>query len=514
MPRLKLNFYNLFFLLLLLLSLIIRLNSFDYPLLNSETHRDYLVGKHILLYKEIPLTGPCCLWNGVFGPIRNNPVYYYFIALILTIKEDILFLGLVNILLQLLTLIILYILAKKLFGKSCALIATLLFGISAPILKQSLFFWQPHAMQPFVNLSYLLLLLFYLNRSYTLLSASIVAFVFAASLHNPPYAILPTFILLILFSLKRQNRPISYYFSALATFGLSLFLTYLPLLIFFVKHKSSLDSQFAFQKLLVPSSDFIQKFLTTTDTLFSTFFFKENSLSTYLVLLIIIGTIWYLRTQKNKEKKQYVLVLVFAILQFLLVSSIFNATVWSYYLTPIFGFFIIFISEITNTLFSKGVALKVVGIITVIFLVKTFSLDFQTLKTNSLLENKRNVENASLALKNEILDIQRSTKQKDLGFFQIKVYAGNIESPKTADLAFWTILEKDLKTKFIQTGDFGNSYKAINKDEYLFVICQSYPNPINVEQECIQPFLEEYKGYRLTRIIYNKEPFLIHLASY
>lgn len=73
------NIRNWLFPLLIFISLFIRLYRLDYPLMNAEAHRDYVVGRHIIRYLEIPLTGPCCLWNGKFGTIRNSPSYYYLV---------------------------------------------------------------------------------------------------------------------------------------------------------------------------------------------------------------------------------------------------------------------------------------------------------------------------------------------------------------------------------------------------------------------------------------------------
>ena len=57
-------------LLILCFAFLYRLLYFDYPLINTESHRDYVIAQHILGSHDFPQTGPCCIFNGgtsIFG---------------------------------------------------------------------------------------------------------------------------------------------------------------------------------------------------------------------------------------------------------------------------------------------------------------------------------------------------------------------------------------------------------------------------------------------------------------
>lgn len=494
---------TIIFILILLVSFIIRLNNFDYPLLNGEAHRDYLVGRHIIKYQEFPLTGPCCLWNSTFGLVRNSPTYYYLIAAILSIKDDILFLGAVNITLQLLTITIVYLLAKSLFGPDVALISAILFSTSYEIMRQSLFFWQPHAMHPFILTSFLFLLLAWVKSNYRLLLTSIFFFFFAASLHNSVYAALPTFALLIFYILKRQKKSIIYYLSVLGVSLTTFLLLYFPWFIHATGGKETeAILRFSYGPLFVLSpAEFLNGFITTTGVFFKSFLF-----SPYIIFLMLIGLLLYFVLQKDRLKRYYFSILLIATIQFLLVASIFKSTFWSFYLTPVFGLFIILVAETINTVLSRNTLLKVAKVALIILLVKVFSFDFAYFYSGPPLKNERGINAGVQAIKSEVQNIS-------LDSFRFKVYAGGIESLPTADLPFWSLLEKDLNRKFIRVVDSANSYELINRDDYIFVVCQSYPSRIRVDRDCLGPFFKEKNNYRLVKAVFNQEPFLIYLTS-
>ncbi|MEK7083501.1 MAG: hypothetical protein AAB972_04965, partial [Patescibacteria group bacterium] len=75
------------------LGFIFRVDSFrTYPEMQWEQtdySRDYLVAHHIISYGEVPLTGP----DGKFGTTHSSPVYFYFLALLLGIRDNIVWLG-------------------------------------------------------------------------------------------------------------------------------------------------------------------------------------------------------------------------------------------------------------------------------------------------------------------------------------------------------------------------------------------------------------------------------------
>src|SRR3989338_10926533 len=111
------------FLFILLLAFILRLQRFDFPLSYvfawGDGTRDYLVADHIIRYQELPLLGP---YNLLYEQgMRNSPLYFYFLALLLMPFNHILTLTAVNIVLQMGVIVLVYFITKRIFDESSAL---------------------------------------------------------------------------------------------------------------------------------------------------------------------------------------------------------------------------------------------------------------------------------------------------------------------------------------------------------------------------------------------------------
>ena len=70
------------------LAFLYRLLYLDYPLINTEPQRDYLIAQHILTYQDFPEAGPCCIFNGSYAPYRHPVAYYYLLAGLLAINQN------------------------------------------------------------------------------------------------------------------------------------------------------------------------------------------------------------------------------------------------------------------------------------------------------------------------------------------------------------------------------------------------------------------------------------------
>ena len=512
----KLNFEALVFFLILAVAALVMAKNFDYPVSNGETHRDYLVARHIVKYGEFPTTGPCCLFNGAFGEIRNSPVYYYLLASLVVLHDNILFLGLINSILQLATIVTIYFVAKKIFNLGTATIAMVLFAVSGPFLKTSLFFWQPHAMQPFVNLSYLALVLAYFGKNYLFIIVGPVLFLLAAALHASVWAILPTFAAATFLILKTQKRPVSAY---IFLFG-AMVLTFVSLNfgIFFhlVKYKTAVGVDLG-KFLALNWLEFFSNWQTAASTLISTIFAPQDygrlalSLAVLTVLIVLAACFKVVKKGGVDEKVPFLLIF-FAVLQFITVAAIFKAKIWLFYFTPVFGLVMILIAHSINTILSANFVLKSLKILITGLLIIVFSVNFYFFKQTPG-KNYQNIKIPLAAIQTNLSKIQEEDSLKNLNFFQIKVYATGVESTKTADLVFWTSLERELKRKFLKITDLGIGYELINGNNYIFVICHSYTREIKVKSECLEPFTDEFPSHQIVKQIAPNQPFLTYLAK-
>lgn len=192
--NLKLSAYDFIIILILVYTLLLRVNYLHPPIGNGDSQRDYLVAHHIVAYREHTQLGP---WNSLLERY-SSPVHYYLLASVLLIKDDIMFLQIVNIFLQVFTIGIIYLFTKRLFSQSTALIASVFYAFSYSAFRQTLDFWQPGIMLPFFFLSCYSLIQAYLKKSYNFLILSLVLFVFFGTIHNSVFSLLPIYILISL----------------------------------------------------------------------------------------------------------------------------------------------------------------------------------------------------------------------------------------------------------------------------------------------------------------------------
>lgn len=516
----KLTHFNLHksaLILILALSLIYRLVTLDYPLLNSESHRDYLVARHIVKYHELPQTGPCCAFSSSFGNLRETPIYFYFLALFVAIKENIIFLQAVNLFLQLIPIVAIYVIASKFYGKTVALISTILYSFSLEAFKQATFVWQPHIMQVFLYLAYVSLLFSYLKKSYLGVLAGIFFFIFASSLHPPALGIAPAFLLVVLLILANQKRPPYFYFLA-ATFAAVLTLVLYAPLIFYLSEGQNNQS---YLRLLTSPGTFLNlnpykilgNFWDSATILFkslATPFEKTLKLWDWLLIFPpLIFAALYLKNHDHlkKEQKLPLLVTTFAIVQFLAITSLLKATIWYFYLVPIFGFFIITIALVIDQL---KYPLKFAGYLWIALMLINF---FSFYQITTPLKNATATDLATEAIISQVQTIQKKELYSEPDFFQIKVYGAGIESPQTADLVFWVPLEEKLDKRFVKITDIANSYRIINSDKYLFLVCHSHLYKIELQNECLGPFSNDFQSYTILENIYKNDPFSIFLTK-
>jgi hypothetical protein len=153
--------------------------------------RDYLVADAIVRYGDIPLIGPV---NSVLAGIRNSPVYYYLLAVLLIPYNDVLALQAWGIVFQLLNLILAFLLFASLARARVAMIAVFLYGIASGVVLRSGYIWQPHVMEPFLIASFLFLARFHAGgrARYAWVGAGFIGF--AALLHPSVFILLPVYV--------------------------------------------------------------------------------------------------------------------------------------------------------------------------------------------------------------------------------------------------------------------------------------------------------------------------------
>lgn len=308
-------FAPVFFLVVVFgLSFLLRLEIFtQFATFESSTDyaRDYLVSHHMVAYGELPMYGPF----GRLGPTANSPAYYYLLAAFLLIKDSILFLGFMNVFLQALCVVLVFGLARLLFGNKTAYIASVFFCLFDFFVEQAFDLWQPYIMQPFLTLSLLLLAWGFKKRNDVLLWMSGSVFVFAATLHNSVLAITPLYIIAIFSCLYVQKPKLHRYVLAFSSMVATAVLLYLPLVLYFLKvHPARYADRFITPYGKGLSLEVLaQNIFSSLSTFFATVFHLPPYLGVYVGAVFFLVCWWYVAQERNRNKRIIVLFIISAL---------------------------------------------------------------------------------------------------------------------------------------------------------------------------------------------------------
>lgn len=535
------RYYPLTFIVffILVIGFFIRIYTAADPSQNPEINRDYLAANHIIKYHELPLIGP---YNSLISSIPHSPISFYFLAIFLKVKEDIFFLGFINILLQTLSIFIVYLIAKKLFDEKTGLIAAVLFSLSNAVLSLSSEQWIRNWAFPFINLSFLLLVLAYLKNKSILVLISALTFIFASSIHLSNLLLLPTFLLIIFLILKKRKASL--------TTHILFMLFFCFCIIFLLVHPQIWNIYLNSNKLLTTSQlyepsfsfgNYLSSLEKNTDLLISLFFSKhvlgripQPNLLLFLILtMIIFLPIYFLYSQKDISKRMYFLLIIGAIMQVLLLLSLMNNKIHYYSFIPVFSLLIIAISEIVNRIFAGNTALNLTKILLVLLLLKVFSFDFAFIREiekkfdenifsspNEMSKYADHVGPIISTIEGQLYSIKNQEHYMDMNFFQIKFYReypNEEQNWASRDGAiFWNPLEKDFNTQFVtlstSPADMYLSYSTTNKDDYVFLICRNL-NGESLDKGCIELFTKENPKYSNLSPIYSDPLFSVYLSS-
>lgn len=503
-------FYQICLIVLLLFSFIIRLIRLDYPLTFKwgDGSRDYLVAHHMVQYGEWPMTGPYGLLQD--QGLRNSPLYFYFLAFWLKLYDNIYFLAFINISFQLATIYLIYLIAKTLFGKPTAILAALFFSIIPEVISNADYIWQPYLMQPFFYLSLYLILKSHLNQSYKLLLVGVFVLAVAAILHNSVFVFLPTILMLIYLSLKKHGRKIKHLIGVLLALKVSLLLFYLPVIIYLIRSQATeSNAQASVYATSLPQylyflQDNLAKLL---HALFSDGLFSHSiSLEKILAFIITLALLWYVLAIKDRQNKHYLLIGILFITQLLMAVALFNKN-QLYYQTLNFGLLSILIAEIINTTFSGKKSLTVVKVLLVLFIVRTFSWQFQFFK-------KSYPEVNNYKLMREVVSVIK-TDLKNTQSFQIASYAQYplIVRYPILDNSLLVALEQEFSKKLAIVSDKSPySHTQLNRPNHVYVACYKFI-PVVIPNGCLNQFLLENPDYSPKYLIYSSEALTVHLAS-
>lgn len=486
----------------------------EYP----DYSRDYLVAHHMSHYGEIPFSPP---QTSALGTALGSPFYFYFLAFLVSIWNNMLFLGFVNIFLQVSVIFGVYFLARALFGGDTALISAALFSFSTGIINQSAFPWQPHFMQFFVVASYALLAWSYLRKKYVLTFVSTVLFAIATVLHVSVFALLLIFAFAVYLMFRSHQKRFLYFVYTILVFAGTLTLLYIPRSMA-PPSVSPSASRFIFditnghhiiisllENILPRTVRFFEFFLPET----SNFFINAST------VVLFAATIYYfIGLKKDRAQKFYTAFFIFAIVQFLIAAAILSNDPTNpfpvRYFTPIFCLFIIFIAELINSIFSRLPGAVIIKTVMCVFALSLLSPHLPqrvaAAASRSFYPITYRIDPAVEAVKKKIVEIQQKEKREfSLSFFQIKGYRIYYSDEDF----FWNTLEHEFNFPFTRVSDIAmRDYQPMNNDTYMFLICP-YQKEYDERRDCRELFSAEYSSYAPAQQIYSSHPYKIYLTQ-
>jgi len=539
---------------ILILSIYLRFYQFAQPetwgaLDNGDYGRDYIVANHIVKYGEFPANGP----DERLGSMWVSPLYFYILSIVLLVNNDIKFLSLFNVFLQILSLLGVYALARTLLGKGTGLIALTLFGLSNAIIWQSYIIWQPHVMQPFIILSYLLLALGYQRRSISLLISSIASFWVSITLHYSVLAILPAYLVLLILAFRKAGAKTKDYMQAgMVAIAIGALL-YAPAIIFMddITNELSNITSVIFSHIELSIPILIGNLMDRVSTLFSFFldndavFFRPPSYNVFLIytamgVMFVALAVYFLK--KRKDEQYYAMFAITStIASFLLIAAFFRYDFYWWYLTPIMSLFVIVLSELVyriggrNILTSVARTGVVLGLVYILLgnttlwnQVKETPLKKVVARTFTFFTSGKGVDTANPTLQSILHEINTlSDTQQNLNFFDFRIFSDYNESLLNVDDAdiLWAQLEYQLNARLVMVDSFAErDYSPIVKQPiYIFLLCRRKNNISHLvywpednalsNKKCLNAFSGELSGYFLERQIYSSEVQSIFLMK-
>lgn len=475
-----------FFLLLILLAAsLLRLQRFDFPASYTfawgDGTRDFIVANHILKYGEIPLVGPYNLLND--AGIYNSPVYFYILALFLTVSNHILTLSLVGILISLVVIVLIFLLTKKLFDYHTAIITVLLFSFNPEIIKQADFVWQPYLMLPLALLS---LYFFWSRRLF-----SLILLCLASTIHNSSFPWLAVFFLYPKRSLKQYGRDLVIVTGLLAIF-------HLPLILFYLKNGFPNHLQ-NFPLYINSLVNYLVNFKLNLTQILSTFY-----LNNLLIIFLLVGLVMLLR--KDQQTRRIILFICLLLTSSILFASFFNKFKLHYLILSL-PLLAILVARVVN-LFQGSARWMMATLLMIIMLGNFAYLN----EFKQPLQNQKRVEMINQRLINELEEVKKSQGYSDFDFFQLTSFANSeITHPYPVLDTFWAVpLEEKLSRQLIKVSDLSAyNHVQLNRADYLIVSCFKLAQ---AGQDCLKFFQRGYPDYHILKMLYDDESVSIYLA--
>ncbi len=358
------------FILIVLLTLFprcIELLANNY-LFGFDQGREMLAAKGIVVDHKFILIGTE-LGAGSAGisGLFHGPIYYYLLTVpFLLFKGDPYGAVVLMFVLSVATVIFSFFLGKKLFSLKGGLLLSFLVAVSPPLIAQARFIWSPNPPSFFILLAFYFLYLFIVKQKYYYL---LFAAFFSAFVYNFEFALaVPMCLTVFVFAISFLKNKVKLLSGIISGFLLG----FLPMLFFEIRHHflglhgvityifhHKASSSHIKDSSLTLLSGHWQTFLGNISDAFP----GHGILPGWLLgLVLLIGTVFFLRKEKNDYLKKFIFYLLLLFPVNFFVFSFLRNTVYNYYLTDLtFVYLILLTYIIWSAFYQKKIVFQILG---------------------------------------------------------------------------------------------------------------------------------------------------------
>lgn len=353
-------------------------------LFGFDQGRDYLAVKSIVVDHKLTLIGSE-IGAGVAGfrGIFHGPFYYYLLVLPFIIFRGDPYGGMILMLiLGIATILLGYIIGKKLFGATVGLLVAAIVAVSPPFISYSRFIWNSNPAPLFILLVFYFVFLFTKKRKTKYLFWASFSSSFAYSFQLA--MAIPLFLTLIIYCVfVLRLKQIKQY----GVLFLGTILAFSPMLLFEIRHGFQAVKGILIYLFNHPETATTQTFwaLLLRDHLL---IFFDNFLSTFppqiiipsTAVIAIIPVIFYfvigMKREKDKQRKQYILYLLILVPVTFIVLGFLRNFVYNYYLIHLnLAYILLVVFAIVSAFKTRDKIISgfIVGYMALLLLSGTFS---------------------------------------------------------------------------------------------------------------------------------------------
>lgn len=508
--------YHTIFIVLLILGLMLRLLwvGRNFQLDYGDGPLEYLTVSHMATFHEYPEFGSTSM---TLSGLPTSPLYYWFLVPLFLVARNNISFGLLTVFLNLASIIFLYLIANRLFGKRTAVITGVLLLCSQPFLDQTFYFWCVWLGQTLYLASYLLMTTVYFKKNHVLLLLSACVFIAGMiSSGSEGFGSVVGYLLIFLIVSRSIHVPSLHMIGMAMVSSILLGYTYLPIVGYVVSpgHLHSLISEGAF---VTSVYEYLGRFILNWSVILEgVVVLSRMSLFWQACSVGLFGWCVYV-AQKGVDlthKKRWLSISILVITTVAIASFLKDSK--PYYFNAVNVLLVILLGDVLSILIERK--------LTAFFILLSLSLYLllpgpaYIRMRSSAFSVEPYLETATAAMITASKPIQQEYGMGWTEHITLVSYESekNAVNPSVLE-AFFASLEQGTGKRFVRFSPLGKNYVPLAVDApYFFVICSNYSSLSDVNARCVDRFLSDHPFFVIRKTVYHisrNTKYVIFLAE-